>query len=597
MLSMYISHLTPKTLHAAILRGCQSVVAAREQLNEINVFPVADGDTGDNLASTANAIIRYSEPKASFQAMLNAVADASVLGARGNSGLIFSQFFNALANHPCHKETMNTFDFAETLVDVAQRVRASLSSPMDGTILTMVELFANTLSLPQNVASCFNEAFSQLLPVLQDTLNKTTQAIPVLQQANVVDAGALGFYLFVQGFANFTAATSYDDLPQHDSSIRRFVHEPHAVGARPLNRYCTEAVLRADRIDEAHLMQLLEVHGDSLGFAGNERVGRFHIHTNTPAAVFSTLIDHGVIEHPKVDDMLRQFEVTHERKHDIALVTDSCADIPQVLTDEYQVHVIPVNVHLDEHSLLDRHCFDADTFYQRLLCLKKHPKTSLPSLTLIEEKLHYLSQHYREVIVLCVAKPMSGTYDAMVQTAKKYSNITVIDSRTNSGGQGLLVQYAGELISKKLPVRKIIESIEAAINDSYLFVMVNELDAMIRSGRISKIAGLLGQFSRIKPIISFDKEGNGIFQASAFNAKKALFKMINCVQEIKLKTGRELDRYCIVHAGVKEKAHEFAVLTTQALKLPPAYIEDVSTAIGLHAGYGCIELAIKMKDV
>ena len=131
---MYISHLTPKTLHAAILRGCQSVVAAREKLNEINVFPVADGDTGDNLASTANAIIRYSEAKTSFHDMLNSVADASVLGARGNSGLIFSQFFNALASHPCNKETMDTFDFSDMLAHVAQRVRASLSSPMDGTI-------------------------------------------------------------------------------------------------------------------------------------------------------------------------------------------------------------------------------------------------------------------------------------------------------------------------------------------------------------------------------------------------------------------------------------------------------------------------------
>ena len=594
---MYISHLTPKTLHAAILRGCQSVVAAREKLNEINVFPVADGDTGDNLASTANAIIRYSEAKTSFHDMLNSVADASVLGARGNSGLIFSQFFNALASHPCNKETMDTFDFSDMLAHVAQRVRASLSSPMDGTILTMVEIFSNTLSLPKNLTACFNATIGQLLPVLQETLNKTTQAILVLQQANVVDAGALGFYLFAQGFANFSAETSHDESPQLESSMRRSVHEAHAEGTRPLNRYCTEAILRADKLDEAHLMQLLEVHGDSLGFAGNERIGRFHIHTNTPAAVFSTLIDHGVIEHPKVDDMLRQFEVTHERKHDIALVTDSCADIPQALKDEYQVHVIPVNVHLDEHSLLDRHCFDADTFYQRLLSLKKHPKTSLPSLNLIEEKLHYLSQHYREVIVLCVAKPMSGTYDAMMQTAKKYSNVTVVDSRTNSGGQGLLVQYAGELILQKLPVQTIIELIEAAINDSYLFVMVNELDSMIRSGRISKIAGLLGQFSRIKPIISFDKQGNGTFQGSAFNAKKALLKMIDCVQDIQRKTGKELDRYCIVHAGVKEKAHEFAVLTTQALKMPPAYIEDVSTAIGLHAGYGCIELAIKMKDV
>lgn len=591
---MHITELSPNTLHQAIIKGCQSVISAKDALNAINVFPVADGDTGDNLASTASAILHHSYTKECFNEMLSSVANASVQGARGNSGVIFSQFFNGLATVQHHKKIITPVDFSAMLVIAARFVRASILSPVEGTMLTMIEDFANTSSRLSENTHCFNGLMEQLIPHLMQTLNNTKNSIPILKEADIVDAGALGFYLFVEGVASVLSNSVTIEQLDEKKFVGHIKHQHNDIDTPPTYRYCTEAILRADTIDTEGLTEALKQHGDSLVFAGNQQMCKFHIHTNQPAEVFSILMDHGTIDYSKIDDMLRQYEVTHHRKHKIALVTDSSADIPQTLSDEYQLHLIPLNIHLGEHSLLDRYCFKPDVFYQRLNAFPHYPKTSLPGPSLIEEKLHYLSQHYEHVIVLSIAKAISGTFDVMSQVAQKYHNIKVLDSKTNSGAHGLLVQYAGELINAGLSFQTIIEHLEEAIPETSLFVMVNDLEAMIRSGRINKVAGRIGRFSGMKPIVSIDKEGKGVYFSTSFNTHASLSKIISIAQKILSQSGKKLESYCIVHAGAEKEAHEFASRITQALKISPAYIEFASPIIGLHAGHGCIALAIRM---
>ncbi len=591
---MHTPYLTPKILHEAIISGCQSVLFAKEQLNAINIFPVADSDTGDNLASTAHAIIANAHLTLHFNEMLQSVAEASLYGARGNSGLIFSQFFNGLTVIDHDKKAMDTQAYSETLLIAATSVRASLSSPVDGTMLTMIEDFASASSKFSQYTICFNELMDKLLPVLKISLNKTREKIPSLKKANVVDAGALGFYLFVEGFASLLAGRALVQNNYLKDVEPQSEHNHALFESKPTHRYCTEAILQSDVIDTVSLTKVLQKHGDSLGITGNAKMCRLHIHTNTPSHFFSTLMEQGSVMHPKVDDMLRQFEVLQMRKYDIALVTDSSADIPQAVLDEYQVHQIPLNVHIDDHHLLDRHCFEPNVFYKNLNTLKKHPKTSLASPLLLEEKLSFLSKHYKHVLVISIAKSMSGTFDAMTQVAKKLSNVSVIDSRTNSGAHGLLVQYAGELIREGRHFQSVIQCIEDAIMETSIFVMVNSLEAMVRSGRINKLAGRIGQLSGIKPIISVDKTGKGVHFSTALNSDHALSKMITIIQKMQSCPGKTLERYCIVHAGVDEKAHDFSKRTTEAFQKAPAYIENVSSAIGLHAGYGCIGLAMRI---
>lgn len=593
---MPLTELRSNILYQAILKGCESVIAEKERLNAINLFPVADADTGDNLASTARAIIHHSSTNDGVNEMIQSVANASALGARGNSGIIFSQFFHGLASVSHDKDPINLIDFSAMLVAAAGFVRSSILSPVEGTILTMIEDFAKKTSILSKDTNCFHTMMAQLLPELTRTLQHTTVRIPVLKKANVVDAGALGFYFFVQGLASVLSHSPVIEnivLPSFLGPIEL----PHVDDNRlPIHRYCTEITLRADKIDKAHLSSVLNTYGDSLVFAGNHQRCKFHIHTNQPWDVFSIAMDHGTIDHAKVDDMLRQYEVTHHRKHPIALVTDSSADIPQTLRDEHQIHLIPLNIHIGENQLLDSYSFKPDLFYNHLNVLPFYPKTSLPSKDFAEEKLHYLAQHYEKVIVLSISKSMSGTFDLLSQIAKKHPSIHVINTRTNSGAHGLLVQYAAELIHAGLSFERIIKKIDEAIAETSIFVMVNDLDAMIRSGRINQFAGRIGQLSGIKLLVSINKEGKGQYFSTAFTTDAALSKIIATAKKIQSESGKKLIRYCIVHAGAEEKAHDFAKRLTEALQSPPAYIENASPVIGLHAGHGCIALAMLVSD-
>ncbi|WP_426760093.1 DegV family protein, partial [Pseudomonas aeruginosa] len=124
------------------------------------------------------------------------------------------------------------------------------------------------------------------------------------------------------------------------------------------------------------------------------------------------------------------------KKYKIGLVTDSSADLPQDLIDEYQIHQIPLNIHVDEHHLLDKHCFEANYFYTQLNSFRTYPKTSCMNPNLIEEKLAKIASHYDHVLVLSISSKMSGTYDAFLTATKKYANITVLDTKTNSGAHG-----------------------------------------------------------------------------------------------------------------------------------------------------------------
>lgn len=591
---MALLHLDAGLLHSAVKHACFVLVQQRESLNAINLFPVADGDTGDNMAATAKAIITHAAEQPTLDATCKSIADAGILGARGNSGMIFSQFFNGLIDSNELPALLNTQQFAKMIANAATSVRAAIVNPLEGTILTVMDTWATSLQQQAQKTDCFNQLMQQTSKELDTALQSTATTLDVLREADVVDAGALGFTLFVKGFSEFLENPLFivDKLELLNCEVH---HDEHPIsGQPPVTRYCTEALIVNDSLDRTAITQAVQSKGDSIVLTANDRMCRLHLHCNQPWQVFTTLQSHGKIQYPKVDDMLRQYEIIHHQKHSIALVTDTAANIPQDVADHHQIHFITINVHIDGHDLLDRYCLDSENFYDHLQKSSVYPTTSFPSPALIEEKIRHLSQHYKHVLVISVAKSLSGTHDAIAKTSQRYDNVHVIDSRHVSGSQGLLLNHAAELIADGYSLESIKEAILAKIPQTHLFVMVDQFDSLVRSGRVSKLKGRLAQFTGVKPIISLDEEGRGIIVDKAFSETKALSKLVHIVSE--LSQGKGLESYCIVHAGVPEKAREFAKMTTEAFGYEPAFIEAATTAIGLHAGKGCVALATMIKD-
>lgn len=586
---MSLEHLNPKHLHQAILSGCLYIIKHAEELNDINVFPVADGDTGSNMGATAKAVIELSSAKSSTKETLQSIAKASIIGAHGNSGIIFSQFLNGLTEANFHPEFMNCSDFAKATKKAAISVRQAINNPVEGTMLTLIEALA---ALANNATSDnLGQSLHDHLPDLEQEVMKTQRAIPALKKAHVVDSGALGFYHFIEGFCDYIQAPEEFKIDQTSTIMPKHTHQYDIAEDVLTERYCTEGVLRSMTLPHKEtLKDILVKHGDSVVITGNSELCRFHVHTNTPTKVFSEIISHGVVDYPKVDDMQRESDMIHQKHHRIALVTDSCADLPQHLLDQYFVHLLPINLLLDDHLLLDTYSFDPNEFYQKLDQFETYPKTSLPTLSKIADKFEDLSSHYDAVIVISVSQALSGTFDAITNCAKPYSNIHVIDSKTASGAQGLLVKYAGLLIEQNLPIEHILQALNKAREQTNIFVAVDQFESLIRSGRVSRLKGLLGRLSGLKPIISI-KNGQGVVCDKALSQTKSLNKLLTLSQRALTRSKKALDSYCIIHAGVEEKAKSFAELTSEALGQPPLFIKPVSTAIGLHAGYGAIAIA------
>jgi len=589
---MEIRHLDAHTLHSAFITACDFIITNRENLNAINLFPVADGDTGDNMSATAMAVINHSSPKATLKETFQSLANSALIGARGNSGMIFSQFFNGLTETQLTSEQIDTTTFAELIAKASVSVRSAILHPVEGTIITVMDAWAASIGKLASEFTCFKQLIQQTLTEAHKALQSTTNTLAVLKDAQVVDAGALGFYHFISGFADYLANPRALDKKAIHVECAEHHHELPSNGSPPDQRYCTEILLSGEAIDRDRIAHQLEQFGNSVVSSGNASLCRFHVHCSQPDKVFASLFNFGQITQAKAEDMLRQFQMVHERKYSIALVTDSSADIPKAILEDNQIHIISLNMHLDEHHLLDRIGVNPETFYDHLSTLKTYPKTSFPAPALIEEQMRQLTHYYDHILILPISKALSGAHDAVVKAMERFSNVHVLNSSHTSGSLGLLVTYAAQLIAEGRSIEDIKQQLELKIPKLNLFVYVDNFDSMIRSGRINKIGGRLAQFAHVKPIISL-KMGKGVLFDKAFSEVKALSKIVGHVDDIR--QGQQLENYGIVHAGVPEKAQEFAQLTTEAFNQPPAFIELVSTAIGLHAGKGSIALATMLR--
>lgn len=590
---MELHHLDAKTLHSAFLTACDSIVIHREKLNAINLFPVADGDTGDNMSATALSVIQLSSTQPTLSETFQSLANSALIGARGNSGMIFSQFFNGLTETQLASEQIDTITFAKLITQASKSVRSAILHPVEGTIITVIDAWSTSANKLASDYSCFKKLINRTLIEVDEALQSTSSILPVLQNAQVVDAGALGFYHFISGFADYLMNPRLIDKNHNHETCLEPHHELPANGMPPEQRYCTEITLAGTSIDRLSLASELERFGDSVVSSGNASLCRFHVHCTQPATVFESFFTQGTVTHSKTQDMLRQFQMIHQRKYPIALVTDSSADIPEAILEDNQIHIIQLNIHLDGHNLIDRICINQDTFYDHLTQLKTYPKTSFPSPAVIEEQIQHLSAHYDEVLILPLAQALSGAHDAISQTSAQFGNVHVLDSRLTSGALGLLVTHAAQLIAAGLPIEDIKTKLHAKIPKINLFVYVEQFDSLIRSGRVSKISARIAQIAHIKPIITLDELGKGVIFDKAFSETKALSKIINQVN--RLCQHNELETYGIVHAGAPEKAQQFARFCSEALGQPPEFIEYVSTALGLHAGKGSVALVSMLK--
>ncbi|MBQ6184142.1 MAG: DAK2 domain-containing protein [Clostridia bacterium] len=299
--------------------GGANLKANVKTVNELNVFPVPDGDTGTNMTMTLEqAAVAVQCEQNSVSAVSQALAHKMLYTARGNSGVILSQFFKGLASGLEGLETCGVQQFACALVRASESAYSAVSNPVEGTILTVAREIAEFAQIRSSSCASFEELLELILQKAHESLIKTPELLPVLKDAGVVDSGGAGLFYIFEGMQKYLLGR-----PIGSGSASVAVPANSPAGAFDENSeleygYCTEFVLQLlkskpmrEQFDfekaKAHLSRL----GDSLDMFAEGTAVKIHIHTKTPANVIEYCQQFGEFATFKMENMTVQHTQTH----------------------------------------------------------------------------------------------------------------------------------------------------------------------------------------------------------------------------------------------------------------------------------------------
>jgi hypothetical protein len=346
--------------------------------------------------------------------------------------------------------------------------------------------WAEALRREADAAESIGELPRMAAPTLAESLERTRRTLPELRAAGVADAGASGFVEFAAGTESFIDGRVTTPLPL--PLPRRAEREPSLSDAFDVHesggvhfRYCAEALVSGSAIDHDVLRRTLEPFGDSLIVAGDGERARIHVHTDEPERVFTVLATAGLVAEQKVDDMRLQYEVAHERRYPIAIVTDSTCDLPRDLLDRYQIHVVPLHLRVGDHEYLDRLTIEPGLFFDLAERARQLPSSSQPSGDRFARLFSYLSTYYDSIIAIHTSGRLSGTAGTSARAAAALPNadtISVLDSRHLSVSLGLIVLRAAEAVAAGRSREEIVRDVEAYTRKAEILVGVRTLRYM-----------------------------------------------------------------------------------------------------------------------
>jgi DegV family protein with EDD domain len=590
-----LSELDGRNLYYTFVAGARKVIAHQIELNKINVFPVNDGDTGTNLASTIRSVIESLHPHRSYKITADRIAETTLVNARGNSGIIFAQFLYGMSTETGNFKTITIKQFAESIKNSVRYIYEAVANPVEGTMLTVIKDWANYIYDNRNRITDFNQLFISSFGVLNKSLIATKSKLAILTKANVVDAGARGFVFFVEGIIEFIANRNLKDLIQVKAETAIFEKIEESIPEKVDFRYCTEALIKSSSIDNKSLLSILEKYGNSIVVAGSYKMRRLHLHTNDPAGLFNELRNTGTFAFQKADDMIRQSQIVYNRKWKIALVTDSTCDLEQGLMDYYQINMLPININFGENHYLDKITIQPEQFYTLLKENKDYPKSSQVNEKSFTNLYSHLASHYDSIIAIHLSEKLSGTFNSSQKAALAISKefnkpISVINSKNISGALGLILLRTARAIEEGYSHDQVVNMVKKWTHNAQLFVSVRTMKYLVKSGRVSLVRGLLARIFNINPIVSIDETGKAILFDKTFSQKSNMAKVMKHIT--KIFNDKKIWNYIVLHANNSDAAQWYSTKMEILTNKKPAFVVNISPVLGGHAGTGAAAVAL-----
>lgn len=302
--------LSGKILRDAIISGANNIINNKESVDELNVFPVPDGDTGTNMSMTirnAVAELNMLSDSVTVETVAQTAASAMLRGARGNSGVILSLLFRGLSKGLAGKHEATVEDYCNALKLGAEAAYKSVMKPTEGTILTVARVAAEK----PNDAQCkdFAELFDVLTTAAKETLDQTPEMLPVLKKAGVVDAGGMGYYTILKGMASVICGGVMIGAKEETATEKAVVTNAAGTFETDIEfTYCTEFIVVKSDVnkDATKLRAFLESIGDCVVVVDDDSIIKVHVHTEHPGKALEEGILYGSLINLKIENMKEQ---------------------------------------------------------------------------------------------------------------------------------------------------------------------------------------------------------------------------------------------------------------------------------------------------
>ena len=298
--------------------GLNNLEAYCEIVNDLNVFPVPDGDTGTNMVMTIkNALPALEIASESLCKIAQGFASATIFGARGNSGVIVSQFFKGLAEG-FTKDDADVADFAQALTMGCQYAYAAVAKPVEGTILTIIKDGSNAICEKLSQISTIDEAVAVFLAQAKISLDNTPNLLPILKKAGVIDSGGAGLVYFFEGIARYLNGEQLQTTQVSTTEAAQYVdYSAFNKDSKFEYGYCTEAIIQltVDDFNQDEFPRQLQKLGDSIVLSFEADKIKMHIHSHTPEKVLAFCHQFGEFLALKIENMSVQHTQTTAKKY------------------------------------------------------------------------------------------------------------------------------------------------------------------------------------------------------------------------------------------------------------------------------------------
>lgn len=344
---MALTVINAKTLSKMFLAGAKNLESKKEWINELNVFPVPDGDTGTNMTltimSAAKEVAALGD-NPDMGALCKAISSGSLRGARGNSGVILSQLLRGFTKSIKEKEEIGIADLAEALEKAVETAYKAVMKPKEGTILTVARGgYEKAKELFESGEENLEKFMCEILEHSKYVLSQTPELLPVLKQAGVVDSGGQGLVEVMSGaldaFMGKEVDYSITEAPKAENKAKENVQEEVDIKYG----YCTEFIIMLERNfnikQEMDFKEFLESIGDSIVCVADDDVVKVHVHTNDPGLAIQRALKYGALSNMKIDNMRLEhkeklFKEQEKKEAAREAMTDTVAEEAQAIPEE-----------------------------------------------------------------------------------------------------------------------------------------------------------------------------------------------------------------------------------------------------------------------